>query len=296
MIRRGENSMRRRVLAMVLVAVVLPAGSSWAEDSAAEPAKTTDSAEELAKKTQNPVADLISVPFQNNFNFNTGPEDKTVWVMNVQPVIPIKLNDDWNLITRWIMPIIHQPSLAPGVDHASGLGDINPTFFLSPAGSEEVHLGRRARRSPSRRRAIGCSARASTARDRRSSRSPCRARGWPGALLNNQWSFAGWGDTRVNQFLIQPFVNYNFGKGWYLVSAPILTANWVASSGDQWTVPVGGGGGRLFRLKDLPGGDRLGKLGELPVNTQLQGFYNAIRPDETANWQLRLQIQLLFPK
>jgi len=269
----------------MLLAGVLLAGPSCAEDSA----------EDLAKKTQNPVADLISVPFQNNFNFNTGPEDRTVWVMNVQPVIPIKLTDDWNLITRWIMPIIHQPSLAPGVDSASGLGDINPTFFLSPSGGKKFIWG------------AGPTFTFPTASDRQLGAGKYSAgpavvaltmQGpWvAGALVNNQWSFAGWGDTRVNQLLVQPFVNYNFAKGWYLVSAPILTANWVASSGDQWTVPVGGGAGRLFRLKDLPGGDRLGKLGELPINTQLQGFYNAIRPDETANWQLRFQLQFLFPK
>jgi hypothetical protein len=117
-----------------------------------------------------------------------------------------------------------------------------------------------------------------------------------GALINNQWSFAGWGSTRVNALLLQPFVNYNFGEGWYLVTAPVLTANWVASSGDQWTVPLGAGGGKLFRLKELPGGDNLGKLGQLPVNTQLQAFYNVVRPDDAATWQLRLQLQFLFPK
>jgi hypothetical protein len=91
-------------------------------------------------------------------------------------------------------------------------------------------------------------------------------------------------------------VNYNFSHGWYLSSAPILTANWVASSGNKWTVPVGAGGGKLFRLRELPGGDRLGKLGALPVNTQVAAFYNAARPDNAADWQLRVQIQFLFPK
>jgi len=99
----------------------------------AERAATADESEtELAKKTQNPVADLISVPFQSNFNFNTGTKDATVYVLNVQPVIPIKLSEDWNLITRTIMPIINQPSLFPHMESAFGMGDINPTLFLSP--------------------------------------------------------------------------------------------------------------------------------------------------------------------
>jgi len=98
------------------------------------PAAAADESEtELAKKTQNPVADLISVPFQTNFNFNTGTTDATVYVLNVQPVIPFKLTEDWNLITRTVMPIINQPSLFPHMESAFGMGDINPTLFFSPA-------------------------------------------------------------------------------------------------------------------------------------------------------------------
>jgi haloacid dehalogenase-like hydrolase len=126
-------------LAAVLV-VLLLAGAIRAEQSAPS-GGDTESNTDLAKKTQNPVADLISVPFQNNFNFNTGPEKRSVWILNIQPVIPIKLTDDWNLITRTIVPIINQPPLAPGVDQATGMGDINPSFFLSPSGSTEFIWG-----------------------------------------------------------------------------------------------------------------------------------------------------------
>jgi hypothetical protein len=88
----------------------------------------------------------------------------------------------------------------------------------------------------------------------------------------------------VNQFLVQPFVNYNLPHAWYLVSAPVMTSNWEADSGQRWTVPVGGGVGKVFRL------------GKLPINTQIQGFYNAVRPDEYSKVQLRFQFQFLFPK
>ena len=92
-------------------------------------AQQESSEEELAKKTQNPVADLISVPLQNNFNFGAGfNHDKMIYILNVQPVIPIHLNDEWNLITRTIMPIINQPSLFPtagGLVHSTtGTGAI----------------------------------------------------------------------------------------------------------------------------------------------------------------------------
>jgi hypothetical protein len=105
-----------------------------------------------------------------------------------------------------------------------------------------------------------------------------------GALANQQWSVAGWGDQDVSQLLIQPFVNDNLPGGLYLVSAPILTANWEASSGDTWTMQVGGGVGKLF------------KVDKLPINTQLQAFYNVERPQFAADWQLRFQLQFLFPK
>jgi hypothetical protein len=279
-------------LALLLASLIAAPALHAEENEASHPG---ESEEELAKKTQNPVADLISVPFQNNFNFKTGSNERTYYVLNVQPVIPIHLTRDWNLITRIIAPIINQPELAPGAGSAAGLGDINPTFFLSPAKATKFIWG------------AGPTFTFPTASDTllgagKYSAGPSAVGllmegPWvTGALVNNQWSFAGWGDTKVNQLLLQPFVNYNFDKGWYLVSAPILTANWVANSKNQWTVPVGAGGGRLFRLKALPGGDHLGKLGELPLNVQMQGFYNAVRPDGAPHSQLRFQLQFLFPK
>ena len=260
-----------------------------------QPSKQEASEEDLVKQTQNPVANLISVPLQNNFNFGTGSKNRTVYVGNIQPVIPIKLGDDWNLITRTIMPIINQPSLFPGTSSATGLGDINPTFFFSPAKSGELIWG------------VGPTFTLPTATDSllgsgKFSMGPAAVAltmqgHWVvGALANNQWSVAGWGKNNVNSFLIQPFVNYNLPDHWYLVSAPIMTANWAAAKGgDVWTVPLGGGFGKLFKLGEiLPlEGHAIAKL---PINTQLQAFGNVHRPEFGSEWQLRFQVQLLFPK
>ena len=95
------------------------------------PAAATNS-DALRKAAQNPVASLISVPFQNNNNFNIGPYERTQDVLNIQPVIPIKLSDKWNLITRTILPIIWQPYPSAPTGGEYGLGDLNPSFFLSP--------------------------------------------------------------------------------------------------------------------------------------------------------------------
>ena len=253
------------------------------------------SEEDLVKQTQNPVADLISVPFQNNFNFEAGPaHNHQIYLLNIQPVIPIHITENWNLISRIIQPVINLPSLAPGVGSATGLGDMNPTFFLSPAKPGELIWG------------VGPTFTLPTATDKllgngKFSLGPgvvglMMKEHWVfGALFNNQWSVAGWGSGHVNEMLVQPFVNYNLPDHWYLVSAPIMTANWAAKGSDVWTVPLGGGVGKLFRLGQiLPlEGHEIAKL---PINTQIQAFGNIARPDDGAKWQLRFQIQFLFPK
>jgi hypothetical protein len=248
------------------------------------PSVAADESEtELGKKTQNPVADLISMPFQSNFYFDSGTKDATVYVLNVQPVIPFHLTVDWNLITRTILPVINEPSLFPGMESAFGMGDLNPSFFLSPAKPSRFIWG------------FGPTFTFPTASDRllgagKYSMGPAVVGLWMegpwvvGALVNNQWSFAGWGHQQVNQMTLQPFLNYNFGEGWYVTSSPVIMGNWTARASDQWTVPVGGGVGKLFRI------------GRLPVNTQLQAFYNVDRPKDSSDWQLRFQLQFLLPR
>ena len=106
-----------------------------------------------------------------------------------------------------------------------------------------------------------------------------------GFLINNLWSYAGDADrSNVNAMTLQPFFNYNLPKGWYLSTSPVITANWEARSDNRWTVPIGGGLGRIF------------KIGDQPINAQLTAYYNVVTPDDTgANWQLRAQWTFLFP-
>jgi len=243
-----------------------------------------DEAEDLAKQTQNPVADLISLPFQNNTNFNLGPNNRTQNILNIQPVVPFNLSEKWNLITRTIAPIIYQPDITSNSGDEFGLGDINMTLFLSPSKPGKLIWG------------VGPIVQFPTATDETLGTDKWAAGpsvviltmpgNWVlGFLANNIWSFAGDSDKPdVNQFLLQYFVNYNFNGGWYLVSSPINTANWEADNGNTWTIPIGGGGGKLIRL------------GPLPVNIQTQAFYNVEKPDFGPKWQLRAQMQFLFPK
>jgi hypothetical protein len=251
----------------------------------AKPPEAKDDTQALAKEAQNPIANLISVPFQNNSNFNYGPRERTQNILNFQPVVPFKLSDDWNLITRTIVPIVHQPSLAKGETSDNGLGDVNPTLFFATSIAKDlmVGFGPTFTLPTSTQDSLGA---------RKWSAGPAAVFVWTpgkwvvGGLINNQWSYAGDSSERsVNAMLVQPFVNYNIADGWYLTSSPIITADWNArESKDTWTVPVGGGVGRLFRLD------------KLPINASIQAFDNIETPQYGADWTLRLQVQFLFPK
>lgn len=239
--------------------------------------------EDLAKAAQNPVASMISLPLQNNTNFNVGPEEETQNILNIQPVWPLSVGKDWNLITRTILPVISQPAFNPAQSRENGIGDLSFTAFLSPKNSGKWIWG------------VGPTVVMPTASDDRLGTDRWQMGAsvvvltmpgqWViGALAGNVWSVGGSSDPDVNLFTLQPFINYNFSKGWYFSSAPIITANWEADSGDRWTIPIGGGFGKIFRV------------GKQPMNAQAQVFYNVESPQNGANWQLRLQLQLLFPK
>jgi len=236
---------------------------------------------DLAKKTQNPISDLISLPVQTNINFGYGPEDNTQLVINIQPVIPFKLGTDWNLITRTIIPLIDQP--VP--DRKFGLGDIQLSLFLSPSKSGKFIWGA----GPILQFPTGTGNQLGSGKWCAGPTAVGLFMTGPwvvGALANNLWSFAGEsGRESVNQFLTQPFINYNLPHGWYVSFSPIITANWKAdTAGDVWTIPLGGGGGKIIRI------------GKLPLNVQAAAFYNVAKPAVGPDWTLRFQVQFLFPK
>jgi hypothetical protein len=237
--------------------------------------------EGLAEQAQNPIANLISVPFQNNTTLGMGPdEDQTLNVLNIQPVVPFRLNEDLTLVTRTILPVVSQPAAVGG--NNNGIGDLNPTFFLVPKlpGRWTVGFGPTLVLPTASRDELGSGQWGmGPAAVAVYTRGPWVA----GGLVNQIWSVAGDSDRRsVNQFLLQPFVNFNLPNGWYLVSSPIITANWQASS-DRWLVPIGGGVGRVFRV------------GSQPVNASLQAYANVAKPDLFGDVTIRAQIQLLFP-
>ena len=245
------------------------------------------SAGDLAKAVQNPVASLVSVPLQNLTDFNIGPFGRNRnTVIQAQPVIPIRLNENWNLITRTIGALVYQPTVSQPSQGTFGLNDINPSFFLSPAKAGKVIWG------------AGPTFLLPTASDDRLGTGKfsigpgvvvlVQPGKWTlGLLINNLWSVAGSGSRPdVNSMTFQYFVNYNLKKGYYITVQPIMSANWNAPSGNVWLVPFGGGIGRIMRL------------GFQPVNVSVQAYGNVKRPDvaPSPTWQLKFQIAFLYPK
>ncbi len=243
------------------------------------------SAEELAKLAQNPVGNLISVPFQNNANLNFGPDKATQNVLNIQPVVPFHVSEEWNVITRTIIPVVSLPGLAPGESRTNGISDVQFTAFLSPANPGSWIWG------------AGAVAQLPTHSNSRLGNDNWGIgpsfvvlhleKGSPwvyGVLLNNIWSIGDRSSTPYNNGLVQPFANYNLPGGAYLTTSPVITIDWKAEGSQRFTLPLGGGVGKIFHF------------GKLPVNMQVSAYYNVARPDYAPNWQIRAQAQFMFPK
>ena len=198
---------------------------------------------DLAKKLQNPIGDLYSMPFQANTNFNSGPNKGTQVTLNIQPVIPIHLNEDWNVITRTILPLVWSPSMQPAQSVPFGTGPTTFSAFLSP---KQAHDGWVWGVGPVLQLPTASNARlGSSVWGAGPTAVAVKMTGpWvTGALINNVWSLGGAngptgkaaGGTGYNMMTLQPFINYNFGEGWYLTSSPIVTANWLAAGNNAWT-------------------------------------------------------------
>ena len=240
-------------------------------------------AAELAKATQNPIASLISVPLQNNFDWGGGPNgDGFQYKLNVQPVIPVSLSEDWNVISRTILPYVYQEEVI-GTSSQSGLADTVQSFFFSPV-------------KPAPGGWIwgaGPVLQIPTATDDRLGEEKWGAgptgvalkqQGpWTyGLLFNHVWSFAGEGGRAdVNRTFLEPFVSYTTKT---FTSFAVNTESNYDWEHGQWLVPVNMAVQQLL------------KVGKQPIALQVGGRYYAQGPSGAPEWGLRFQLTLLFPK
>ncbi len=279
-------------IASVLAAALATASNSSLAQTAAPPAREPlvgddakdESAEDLAKQLQNPVGDLISFPIQDNVNFGYGPHNGAQNVLQMQPVVPFHIADDWNIITRTILPVVWNPDLSPIPSAPVGTGPTSFTAFLAPARDNHGFLwgaGPVIQLPTISSTTLGSSVWGAGP----SAVVVYSAGPWvAGALFNDVFSLGGTrglSGNSYNTFLANPFVAYNFDEGWYVNTGPNITANWQLP-GPKWTVPIGGGGGRVF------------KIGALPVDLSIGAYYNVVKPGVAGRWQLNTSLTLVF--
>lgn len=273
---RIESGKQLSLIAGIAAMLVLTVAPAARADEASNSA-------ELAKSLSNPVADLVSIPFQFNWDNGVGPNDGIRYTLNVQPVVPFSISQKWNLIGRWIMPYVSQPSLGAGLDPTSGYSDIVFSSFFSPKQSS-ITCG------------VGPVLLLPTTSD------PLLGAGqwaagptfvvlkqqgpWTyGVLANHLWSFADASQldrSRVNSTFLQPFLSY--GKsGTTLSINSESTANWEADSGEEWTVPI------LVSLSKVT------KLGPFPFSVAIGGGPYVESPKGGPEWKLRTSFTLILP-
>ena len=244
--------------------------------------RSNDEAAELAKQLNNPVASLISVPFQSNWDFGLGEGSGQKFTMNFQPVVPISITEGWNLIIRTIVPVIDQNGIFPGSGSQAGLGNTTQSFFLSPKapGPGGIIWG------------VGPVGYYPTSTDRllgpeKWGLGPtlvalAQPGGWTvGVLANQIWTVGGDSSEQdVNAAFIQPFLAYTTKTHTTFTLNSESTYDW---ENDQWTIPL-----NLMVTQVL-------KIGKLPVSIQLGGRYYAEAPEGGSDWGVRLTFTLLFP-
>lgn len=251
-----------------------------------EESKSADSEQDLATKLQNPVADLISVPFQFNWDTGLGPdEDKDRITVNIQPVIPIHLNEEWNLISRTILPVIYADGLFEGDPDEFGIGDTTQSFFFSPRdpidgwilGVGPVAQIPTGSNDAFRSKQLSLGPTAVALRQDRVGDGVLTV----GALMSHVWKVAGDDDVpNVNSTFLQPFIAYTLKGGSTFSLDTESTYDWTS---EEWTVPVNLTFAQLMRI------------GRLPVQLQFGGRYYFDAPEDGPEWGIRCALTFLFP-
>jgi hypothetical protein len=277
----GVRAMPTRQLFLSGVLVLCAVGPAMAQG---QPGSGGD-AENVAKQLANPIANLVSIPLQFNWEEGVGPNDDLRTVVNFQPVVPFSLNEDWNVIGRMILPFLSQPSLVSGGSSTSGVGDMLFSLFFSPVKSDAAIWG------------VGPVVALPMTTDPflgsgKWSAGPTgvvlkQSGQWTyGALVNHLWSFADTGDIErndVNQSYLQPFVAYTTKNAVTFNVSSESSANWEAASG-EWTVPINIAVSKVT------------KLGPFPFSFSAGMGVFIERPEGAPEWKLRFTATLILPR
>ena len=268
------------------VLLLLPAGPLLAQEgtrnnNGQKPSSATS--EKLAKKLQNPVASLISIPLQNNFEYGLGPEKKGFrYTLKLQPVVPFSLNEDWNFILRPIMPYISQRNVIGGSSQ-EGFGDLELEPFFSPKepgpggliwGIGPVFLFPTAASKSLGLEKYGAGPNGVVLKQC----GPWTA----GILANHTWSYAGSNSREdINATYLQPFFSHTSKNGFTISFSSESTYNWESR---EWTVPLIGGVSQVVPF--------FGRF----LSAGISGIYYAQSPSRGPKWGIRAVVTLLLPE
>jgi hypothetical protein len=294
----GTTKRDRRTLIVAAVGCMLSATvthvtyAQRAETDAARADRQSKEEASLAKQSQNPVANLVSLPLQYNYSTGGGLGSASEMVLNVQPVLPLSIGKSWLIVSRTIVPFVSIPVPAGSTviggnplltPQLGGIADIQEqayftsstpgkwTWAAGPVFSFPTATNRLARTG---QWGLGPTAVVLT-----------MPGPWViGTLVNNLWRIGGDANGHVlNTFTLQPFINYNLPHAWAISTAPLITSDWSSRPGNRWTVPVGLGVSKIARVA------------EQPLNLQLQYYHNVSHPDLAGSEQLRLSVAALWP-
>jgi hypothetical protein len=270
---------RVMVLGSLAVSVLAPPAPAQDTMGPAPPATTSPTPQDLTKEKQNPFSEETSLPITATTGFGVGANRNTGEELSIQPRFSLPLSTDWNLIVRPLLPV----SYLPAPDKRFGVGDIQPSFFLTPArvGAWTWGVGPALQLPTATADALGTG---------KWSAGPTGALiysegpWFAGVLVTQLWSFAGAHRGSVNQTSIEPNVSYSFKSGWYVLFDPGIIYDWSAASRDAWTLPIGLDVGKAV------------KVGAQSLTFQI-GAYDAVRrPTDAAQWIIRAQLTFLFPR
>ena len=289
--KRGSFMNRSFVAGLIFLTLAFPILALFAPSVAAEestkPKEPSSSAKdrltpsEIAKEFLDPIGALRRVYFQLDVLPDVGPDNNTAWESTIQAIWPFDIGDDWKFVTYSIIPLLSEPGVAPGDDRKNGLGDSNFFGYFARATKGGVIWG------------VGPALQAPTHTDDalgtdKWAAGPAlivgvEAGNWSiFGLFDHVWSFAGPGDEEINRSTVQYDVVYLFPKEWFLATYWVVEADWEATSADRWTVPIGGGLGKQFKL----GGQYFQAFGEVG--------YNVVRPDGATGWRAIAVLGLAF--
>jgi hypothetical protein len=236
---------------------------------------------ELAREVENPVSKVGSIDLQGGADFGIGPYDRVRNILSIQPTFGFSLTKDVGIVSRSVVPLVTQPAVTQSTGYTSGLGDtaetlfvvppptggvlsgIGPTLLLPTATANELGAGQ-----------LGLGPTAAVV---------MQPGPWMfGMLVGQIWSVPGLSDRpAVDQLSAKYLVAFRFPRGWYLNTEPVITANWNASSRrNRWTAPVGGGGGKVF------------VIAEVPLNVSVAAYWNAVRPDTATAPSMSTQVKV----